>query len=100
MGDVTAAIGQIETVDLGTVMAHAEELQRELEEYREAHGLDVAVLLVTDIVREGSQVLAAGKTRLVERGLDVSLDGGSAWMPGVLSRKKQIAARLVEAAGV
>jgi len=100
MGDVTAAIGQIETVDLGTVMAHAEDLQRELEAYREAHGLDLAVLMVTDIVREGTQVLAAGKTRLVERGLDVSLDGGSAWMPGVLSRKKQIAARLVEAAGV
>ena len=41
----------------------------------------------------------SGKTRLVERALGVSLADGSAWMPGVLSRKKQIAARLVEASG-
>ncbi len=53
--------------------------------------------MVTDIVREGSEILAVGNTRIVERALGISLADGSAWMPGVLSRKKQIAARLVDA---
>jgi manganese-dependent inorganic pyrophosphatase len=55
--------------------------------------------MLTDIVREGSEIIAAGATRPVERALGVSLAEGSAWMPGVLSRKKQVASRLVDAAG-
>jgi inorganic pyrophosphatase/exopolyphosphatase len=43
--------------------------------------------------------MAVGATRPVERALGISLATGSAWMPGVLSRKKQIAAQLVDAAG-
>jgi len=99
VGDTFAAIGQIETVDARETLEHAEQLQSVMESLREARGYDVVVLMVTDVVLEGSWVLAAGKTRIVERGLGVSLDGGSVWLDGVLSRKKQIAARLVDAAG-
>ena len=63
-----------------------------------ARGLDAVVLMVTDIVREGSRILAVGNTRPVERALGITLADGSAWMPGVLSRKKQVAARLVDSA--
>jgi len=64
-----------------------------------ARGYDAVVLMATDIVAEGSEIVAVGNTRIIERALDISLGGGSAWMPGVLSRKKQIAARLMDAAG-
>jgi manganese-dependent inorganic pyrophosphatase len=57
------------------------------------------MLLVTDVVREGSEVFAVGKTRVAERALGIDLSHGSAWMGGVLSRKKQVAGRLLEAAG-
>ncbi len=99
-GDTRTAIGQVETVDIAEVMAHVEEVRDVMESLREARGYDLVLLMVTDVVREGSQVIAVGKTRLVERALEVSLENGSAWMDGVLSRKKQIAARLVDAAGV
>jgi len=97
IGDVTALVAQYETVDIAPVMAHAEELRAEMERRLAARTYDSVVLMVTDIVREGSEILAVGNTRVVERALGVSLAGGSAWMPGVLSRKKQIAARLVDA---
>jgi len=99
VGDTFAAIGQIETVDARETLEHAQKLQAVMESLREARGYDVVVLMVTDVVLEGSWILAAGKTRIVERGLGVSLTGGSVWLDGVLSRKKQIAARLVDAAG-
>jgi manganese-dependent inorganic pyrophosphatase len=99
VGDVVAAIAQYEAVDLAKLMDHADEVRAAMETLREQRGYDLVLLMATDIVREGSEVFAVGKTRLVERALGVSLADGSAWMPGVLSRKKQIAARLVEASG-
>ncbi len=99
VGDVFTAIAQYETVDLTQMMDRADEVRSALQALLEQRGYDLVVLMATDIVREGSEVFAAGKTRLIERALGVSLSEGSAWLPGVLSRKKQIAARLVEASG-
>ncbi len=99
-GETLAAIGQIETVDVAEVMDHVDEVRTVMESLLEAREYDLVLLMVTDVVREGSEIVAVGKVRLAERALDVSLsESGSAWMDGVLSRKKQIAARLVDAAG-
>jgi len=99
VGDVATAIAQYEAADLTELWAHADQLRDAMESFREAKGYDLVVLMATDIVREGSEIFAVGKIRLAERALGVSLDTGSAWAPGVLSRKKQVAARLVEASG-
>lgn len=98
VGDVVAAIGQVETVDADEIMVHVDEVRQVMESLRDNRGYDLVVLMVTDVVREGSSILAVGKTRLAERGLDITLDNGVAWMDGVLSRKKQVASRLVDAA--
>ncbi len=97
IGDMTALIAQYETVDIDPVMAHAGEVRAEMERRLAASGYGVVALMVTDIVREGSEILAVGTTRVVERALGISLANGSAWMPGVLSRKKQVAAKLMDA---
>lgn len=99
VGDMTVAIAQYESVDLTEFLDHAHEVRSEMERLRESRGYSLVVLMATDIVREGSEILGAGKTRLLERALGIELSGASVWMPGVLSRKKQIAARLVEASG-
>jgi len=96
IGDVHAAIAQYEAVDLTQVMENAGAIRTAMEALLEQRGYDLVLLMATDIVREGSEIFAVGKTRLAERALGISLASGSAWMPGVLSRKKQIAARLVE----
>ncbi len=98
-GDAVIAIGQVETVDLAEVMHHRDALVTSMETLAEARGYDLLMLMVTDVVREGSEIVAVGRTRLAERGLGISLTSGSAWMDGVLSRKKQVAARMLEAAG-
>jgi len=97
IGEMTALVAQYESVDIAPVMAHAEEVRSVMAEKLATHGYGAVVLMVTDIVREGSEILAVGNTRAVERALGISLADGSAWMPGVLSRKKQVAARLVDA---
>jgi len=62
------------------------------------HGYVCVLLMVTDIIAEGSQFLCEGNRRIVNRAFDIDCTGvGGVWMPGVLSRKKQVAARLLEA---
>lgn len=99
VGDLSIGVAQVETVDAAAYLARVAELTRALDGLRASRGFDLALLLVTDVVLEGSHVLATGKTRVAERALGISLADGPAWMGGVLSRKKQIAGRLLEAAG-
>ncbi len=99
VGDLSIGVAQVETVDASAYLDRVGELTAALDGLRAARGFDLALLLVTDVVLEGSHVLATGKTRVAERALGVSLADGPAWMDGVLSRKKQIAGRLLEAAG-
>jgi len=100
VGDTVVAIGQVETVDAnGMLDAHRAELEAVMRELLEMRGYGLVLLMVTDVVREGSAILAEGRRRVAERGLGIDLSQGIAWMDGVLSRKKQVAARLLEAAG-
>ncbi|MHB8761260.1 MAG: putative manganese-dependent inorganic diphosphatase [Coriobacteriia bacterium] len=99
IGNLAIMVSQVETVDAAEYQERSSELHEALESFRAQRGADLAMLMVTDVVREGSEVFAAGKTRIAERALGVDLSSGSAWLEGVLSRKKQIASRLLEAAG-
>lgn len=98
-GDLSIGVAQVETVDADEYRERAGEVASALEAFRERRGLALAMLLVTDVVREGSEVFAAGKTRIAERALGIDLSAGSAWMDGVLSRKKQVASHLLESIG-
>ena len=53
--------------------------------------------MVTDILAEGTDLLVSGDKALVERTLGESATDGVIELPGVLSRKKQLAPRLLEA---
>ena len=43
-------------------------------------------------MEEGSQVLLEGETEAAQKGLGIADEHDGVWMPGVLSRKKQVAA--------
>jgi len=67
-----------------------------MRDYCAAHDLVLVVLLVTDIQREGSELLAVGRTRAVERAFGCKLQDGSVYLPGILSRKKQVVPPIAE----
>jgi len=96
MGDDTVLIAQHETVDLAGVMGREAEMREHMRKLLADHGYAMVLLMVTDIMAEGSQFLIEGNTRIAERafGIEVQPEGGN-WMPGVLSRKKQVAARIL-----
>jgi manganese-dependent inorganic pyrophosphatase len=99
LGDAVVAVAQVETVELDEVLAHREEIVALMERMTTDRGYALVLLMVTDVVREGSELLAVGRLRLAERAFGVSFASGSAWFDGMLSRKRQVAPRLLESAG-
>lgn len=95
VGDDTILIAQHETVTLDVVMQREEEIREFLKELREKHDYAYVLLLVTDIFEEGSMFIVEGLHGQIDRvfGIDSSK---SVWVPGILSRKKQVAAPLLE----
>lgn len=98
IGDATVLIAQHETVDLPAVMKREQEIRDHMRQLRDDHGYEFVLLLVTDIVAEGSQFMCEGNRRIVNRVFGINCTGeGGTWMPGVLSRKKQVAAKILGA---
>ncbi|MDO5044065.1 MAG: manganese-dependent inorganic pyrophosphatase [Coriobacteriia bacterium] len=98
IGDKIVYIGQFETVDKAPFMDRIPDIRALMQSFIKEHKGDAMVLLITDILEEGSQVLAVGELGFIEDALKVSFTDEGIWMPGVLSRKKQVAAPLIESA--
>jgi len=92
------AIAQVEVADREQVLERLSEIRAALERLREQRQFDLALLLVTDVIAEGSTIIASGQTRLVERAFGITLTDGHGYLPGVLSRKKQVVPALAAVA--
>lgn len=92
-------IAQYETVDLEGLRARTDDIAAQVARIQEEGGYDAALMLLTDIIVEGSDFIAAGDTDFIADAFEISFDDGPVWMPGVLSRKKQVAAKLIDYAG-
>lgn len=97
IGGQQVYIGQYETVDGAAALEQLDGIREAMEAYRTEKGGDALVLLVTDILEEGSQVLICGDDTIPCKGLGIENKPEGVWMPGVLSRKKQVAAPLIAA---
>jgi manganese-dependent inorganic pyrophosphatase len=89
-------IAQIETVG-DAVLARRDELLGELAELREARGAVLYALMVTDIMAKGTKMLVAGEHAPLERVFGQPVVDGTIDLPGVMSRKKQVAPKLLAA---
>jgi manganese-dependent inorganic pyrophosphatase len=95
-GDRTLCIAQIETVGKG-LLDRQSELIEAMEAARNAGGHQLFALMVTDILSKGTDLLVAGDRGLVERAFGERLTAGVLELPGVMSRKKQVAPKLLAA---
>ena len=91
-------IGQYETVDKSRALGMIDEIREAMRACQAAKGAEGIVLCLTDIMEEGSQVLIEGETAVAQKGLGIADEHDGVWMPGVLSRKKQVAAPILAAA--
>ena len=88
-------IGQYETVDLKAVLDREPEIREAIKALVAEKGYQFVLFFATDILAEGSQFICEGDTDFVNRAFNIDVTGKSVWMPGVLSRKKQVAAPIL-----
>ena len=96
-GGQTLCIAQVETVGR-SLLERKDELLTALGEERERRDYSVFALMVTDIVTKGTELLASGDRATIERAFDQPAANGVVSLPGIMSRKKQVAPRLLAAA--
>ncbi len=93
VGDHTIAVGQISTMDSNEVELIKDRLLPEMDRLREKDGVDMLFFMITNILQESSNVLFSGSSAemIMEAGFNVtSKDHQSVYLPGVVSRKKQM----------
>ena len=97
LGDGSAmSISQIETVGAG-LLERKDELLGALEEVRRGNGYLFAALMVTDIISQGTELLCVGDCAPIEQAFDQQARDHVIDLPGVMSRKKQVAPKLLAA---
>ena len=91
MGEAKVGVAQVNTMDIDGFMPLKDEMLSFMKSEADSKGYDVVMLLLTDILTEGSQVLVAGERYdYIEKTFNVELKDSMAFLPGVLSRKKQV----------
>lgn len=91
IGDTKIGVAQVNTMDIEGFMPLKDDMLSYMSKKAEEGGFDMLMLLLTDILTEGSQILVAGKQpEIVEKAFKVELKDSMAFLPGVLSRKKQV----------
>ena len=73
------------------------ELQEALERLREGKDYLLCALMVTDILGKDTKMLVAGDPVPLERAFGHELEDGTLDLPGVMSRKKQVAPKVLGA---
>ncbi len=84
------AVSQITCVDSDAMMQREAEFMAHLDDLRSKRDYELAVLMITDILREGSVMLCSGDTEAIHQAMNVKGSSTSFFLPGVISRKKQV----------
>lgn len=90
MNGKKVGIGQLEVVDLSILEPVKDGLYEEITRVK-GEGRHSVFLLLTDIMKEGSEMLiVSDDPAVVEKAFGKQPEGKSVWLDGVMSRKKQV----------
>ena len=83
-------VAQINTASIEDVLTSKSEIQNAMESFMKQNNIELFALLITDILDNNSQAIVLGKTDIFEKAFKVELKDNMAFLPGVVSRKKQV----------
>ncbi|MFL5861402.1 MAG: putative manganese-dependent inorganic diphosphatase, partial [Solirubrobacteraceae bacterium] len=89
-------IAQVEVVGRA-LLERKEELLEALRREREKRELAIYALMITDVIDKGTDMLVAGDVAAVARSFGTDQSDSTIELPGVMSRKKEVAPKLMTA---
>ena len=91
LGDHFLIISQITTIDSHAVASRKDELLEEMEKIRQDRKAFMVVLMITDVLREGTDLLFIGDGEVIKQAFDLrDVNDNHVFIPGLVSRKKQL----------
>ncbi len=91
IGKYNIGLSQVFTLDIEKISELEESLISYMKQLCSDKGYHLLMLFVTDIINQGSEVLFAGEAKeLVAIAFDVDIHENRVYLPGVVSRKKQV----------
>lgn len=98
-GDNRVIIAQTNTSDFDGFFKVYDEVLQAMRNMSDDQEVDLVVLLVTDVVMGGTELIAVGPAKwIVEQAFKVQSTENSIFLPNVFSRKKQVVPNLMKAA--
>jgi len=83
-------VSQITCVDSDRQLLRKDEFLALMEQTRADHGYSMILLMLTDVLLEGSKVLCVGGEDTFQQAFNTELKDHEAFLPRIMSRKKQI----------
>lgn len=90
--NIKIGVSQINTMDIEGFQSLKDDILNLMEEYAKENSFRILVFMLTDILKEGSEILVVGPDKeIISKTFNVDFSNkSSAFLPGVLSRKKQV----------
>lgn len=99
IGDLKLGVSQISTVDTESLKPLRSEILSLMNNKAKSEKYDLLILMLTDILDEGSELIVIGERKdLAEKAFNTAIPGDSVYVPGIMSRKKQVIPPLTAAA--
>ncbi len=91
LGDLKLGVSQISTMDVEGLNPVKPDLIKLMQDKAKNENFHLLVLMLTDILEGGSELVVIGERKdLAEKAFDVNIPGDTVYVPGMMSRKKQV----------
>ena len=85
------AVSQITCMDSDRLLARKEEFLQAMHQIRKSKRFDTVVLMITDVLLEGTQLLYVGDEETIRQAFNIKGEmDGCVFLPKIMSRKKQV----------
>ena len=83
-------VGQVTCIDSDRVLERKDELMAAMARMQKQSGYDLVMLMLTDVLLEGTKLLYLGSDDAIRNAFSVEPKDNTVFLPGVMSRKKQV----------
>ena len=90
IADHDFGVSQITCVDSNRMMQRKDEFLSVMRKTMEERGYTLMILMLTDVLLEGTHLLYLGDEDIITQAFGVQLKDHTCFLPGVVSRKKQV----------
>lgn len=90
IAEYNLGVGQVTCSDSASLLARKEEFLTAMGRMQQQRGYDLVMLMLTDVLLEGTQLLYLGSDDTIRNAFSVEPKDNAVFLGGVMSRKKQV----------